>query len=268
MKKHILITGGHSGIGYELTRKLLQIEEVQLGLVLRSKERKESLPEELLEAPAIHFFYADLSDQNSVSELANSVQATWDKLDILFNNAGVLLDTFYRSKQGNEMHLEVNTLAPYLLALGLKPLFEKASNPIIVNTVTGGLHRKKSIKLEVFEREEAFAKLFGPYLESKLALTLLSEDLGKKIPGSRIMNVNPGPNKTKMTADSGMPGWLLPIRNLLFPHPRKGAELLYQAAFDEAHHQEKWSYISGNKIAKLKYRLSDAEKNTLMNALA
>lgn len=266
-KKHILLTGGHSGIGLELTKMLLKEANIHLGLVMRSEKRKASIPQELLDAPNIEFFYSDLSDQDSVQKLAEELLSAWPKVDVLFNNAGVLLDKFYESKQGNEMHLEVNTLAPYKLSLSLLPLLEKAESAVIVNTVTDGLNRKKSLKLEAFDKDKPFSKLFGAYLESKFALTLLSQELLSLSPKIRVMNVTPGPNKTPMTADSGMPAWLLPLRNLFFPKPTKGAKLLYQGAFDPAHKNNRTAYISGNKRANLRYQLSESEKESLLNRL-
>lgn len=266
--KHILITGGHSGIGYELTRMLLREENTHIGLVIRSKERQSGLPAELLDAANIDFFYADLSEQASILALAQDVKTRWQRLDVLFNNAGVLLDDFYTSKQGNEMHLEVNTLAPYKLTLELLPLLDQSGNPVIVNTVTGGLNNKKSLNLKAFTSETPFRKLFGAYLESKFSLTLLSEDLARTHPKIRILNVDPGPNKTKMTTGSAMPKWLVPIRNLLFPKPTKGASLLFKAAFDEKHKQEKSAYLRSNKKTNLKYHLSESDKASLLSGFA
>ncbi|MEM6805992.1 MAG: SDR family NAD(P)-dependent oxidoreductase [Bacteroidota bacterium] len=263
---YILLSGGHSGIGLELTKMLLSKENYHLGLIIRSPERQAQLSEELREAKNIDFFYSDLSDQASVKALGETINNSWPKVDVLFNNAGVLLDDFYTSKQGNEMHLEVNTLAPHYLTLSLKPSFKKADDPVVVNTVTGGLHNRKSIDIKVFEQGSSFKKLFGAYLQSKLALSLLSQDWNKEIPTLRVVNVNPGPNKTKMTADSGMPIWLLPLRNLFFQKPIKGAKLLYQGAFDEKHKKEKFALLNANKKASLAFRLSDRDKAILLRS--
>lgn len=266
--KHILITGGHSGIGYELTKLLLQEKDIQLGLVIRSEARKKGLPPDLLNADNISYFYGDLSDQASVLQLASSVKTSWDRLDILYNNAGVLLDDFYESKQGNEMHLEVNTLAPYILTNALKSLFEQANQPLVVNTLTGGLHNKKKLKTEVFTRDVSFKKLFGAYLESKFATGLFFRELQNHIPRLRVINVDPGPNKTKMTKGSGVPKVLLLLRNLIFSGPEKGGKLLYQAAFDPKHQEESYAYITSNKKKPWKYQLSEAEKSLLLQAIA
>ena len=111
----ILITGGHTGIGLELTKKLL-IGKHKIGLILRNRERKNSLSKNI-NTENIDFFFADLSDQKSIVDIADEIIKKWNNVDIIFNNAGVLLDSIYLSKQENEMHFEVNTLAPLILSM-------------------------------------------------------------------------------------------------------------------------------------------------------
>lgn len=65
-------------------------------------------------------------------------------MDRLFNNAGVLLDNLYYSSQQNEMHYEVNTLAPILLTLQLSKLSRFSKDAFVVNTITGGMHKQKN----------------------------------------------------------------------------------------------------------------------------
>ena len=89
----ILITGGHTGIGLELTKKLL-IGKHKIGLILRNRERKNSLSKNI-NTENIDFFFADLSDQKSIVDIADEIIKKWHNVDIIFNNAGVLLDSIY-----------------------------------------------------------------------------------------------------------------------------------------------------------------------------
>ena len=84
----------------------------------------------------VDFFIADLSDQENMQDVIKEIKDKWESIDILFNNAGVLFNEMRMSKQDNEMHYEVNTLAPYMLTIGLKEMLLKSQNPIVVNTVT------------------------------------------------------------------------------------------------------------------------------------
>ncbi|HTF81442.1 MAG TPA: hypothetical protein VL947_06950, partial [Cytophagales bacterium] len=57
-------------------------------------------------------------------------------------------------------------------------------------------------------------------------------------------SVDPGGNKTAMTAGAGMPRWLLMVRNIFFAHPSKGAEVLLSAALEGV------KFTSGSFIGK------------------
>lgn len=253
-----ILTGGHSGIGLELSKMLLK-EGHQLGLIVRSEKRKDDAIKELGDSANITFFYADLSNQADVEKVAQSIIAKWDKIDGLFNNAGVLADKAYYSPQGNELQFEVNALAPYLLTKALQPLLDKADNPVVVNTATGGMHAQKGIDIDDLKRPKKFVKLIGAYMKSKFAMVVLMNHLAATMENIRVVTVDPGPNKTKMTKGSGMPSLLLPFRNLIFGKPNKGAKKLYDGAFNEKFKGQNGIYITGNKVKPIQYTISEEE---------
>ena len=193
--------------------------------MLRNEEEKIDLSK-VIEIKDIDFFYADLSIQSEVLHVANEIADKWNTVDILYNNAGVLLDKIYLSQQDNEMHFEVNTLAPFLLSKTLWERTGKNSELKIVNTVTDFLYKQKKLISETLLFPTKYRKLTGAYLQSKLALALLMNDWGKSGSKLTILNVTPGPTKTDMTSGSGMPLLLKPIRNLFFSKPTKGASYL------------------------------------------
>lgn len=55
--------------------------------------------------------------------------------------------------------------------------------------------------------------------------------LEPEMSGLRLLSVDPSPTTTPMSAEGGMPSWLLPLRPLIFGSPAKAAERLYGAAF-------------------------------------
>ena len=256
--KNIVVSGGHSGIGLELTKRLVG-DGHRVGLIVRNPDRANAAQ------GTSDVFVADLADQTQVRSVANDIVSRWEAVDVLFNNAGVLLDDVYRSPQGNEMHFEVNTLSPYLLTTLLKPALGASDTPVVVNTVTDGLHKQRSLNLDELISPTKFRKLIGSYLQSKLALTLLMADLGKAWTDVRIASVTPGPNKTGMTASTGMPILLKPLRNLMFAGPDKGARLLYDAAFSADPDLE--GYVAKGKKRNLKFALSPEDKTRLLTHL-
>ncbi len=260
---NILITGGHSGIGLELT-KILLAKGHHLGLIIRNEKRKSEAIQNI-GSDKIDFFYADLSKQQEVKKVANDIKAQWERIDGLFNNAGVLLDQAYYSDQENEMQFEVNTLSVYLLTQELKPLLDQAKNPFIVNTTTGGLNNQSSLDIENLKRPKKFVKLIGSYMHSKLAMTLLMNQLAKTWNNVHIVSVDPGPNKTGMTAGNGVPFWLKPFARFFFSSPTKGAQKLYNGAFNEQFKGKSGIYITGDKIKNIKISLQKSEVEKIVS---
>ncbi|MEM7658447.1 MAG: SDR family NAD(P)-dependent oxidoreductase [Bacteroidota bacterium] len=253
-----LITGGHTGIGLELSQILLQ-EGHSLSLIVRNEKRKEAAIQSLGHAGQVQIFIADLSIQAQVHRVADEILGHWKRIDGIFNNAGLLADQAYVSEQGNEMQLEINALAPYLLTRALKPALDKAESPFVINTGTGGLHNQKELDIPELVKPTKFVKLMGSYLKSKMAMTLLLNTLAEEWKGVRIATVDPGPNKTGMTSGSGMPAWLVPIRNIFFAKPIVGAKKLYKGAFDPVFQDQSGVYISGNKVKALNLKWGQVE---------
>ena len=89
--------------------------------------------------------------------------------------------------------------------------------------------------------------------------------LNNKNENLRVISVDPGATKTKMTAGDGMPMCLKPIRNLFFKSPKEGAKKIYDAAFNEKY-KGKGVYISDGKVKDMKITLSEIEFDKLLNS--
>ena len=265
---NIIITGGHSGIGLELTKKLLY-EGHKLGLVMRSEQRKNELAE-LMDISEIDFFYGDLSIQSEVRKVAEDIKSKWQQIDILFNNAGMAIMKGDRrtSKQGNEYHLEINTLAPSLLTNELKPLLLNSADAKVVTTVTQGLNSLPLKTENIFD--QGYSSGMNLYSQSKLAVMLLMNDLAKQDgwQGVKFLSVHPGNNKTNITqSKENMPAFIKLMVSLFFKSPNFGAQRLYNAAFNERMQSLNGVYLYNDKVLDLKYTLSSADKKLLMSAI-
>lgn len=264
---NFVITGGHSGIGLELSNMLLK-ENHHLALIVRNKSRADETRSQLSKPENVTFFYGDLAVQSDVIKVAEKIAAFWPRIDGLFNNAGVLLDKNYESQQGNEMHLEVNVLAPYLLTKGLAESLTQATSPFVVSTGTGGMHNHTSLDLSHLIKPTKFVKLMGAYYQSKLALMMVMNRLSIELNGIRFLTVDPGALKTKMTADANaMPFFIKLIRGLIFQSPEKGAAKLHQGAFGEQFQHKTGVYISGNKVKAIKMQANKDDLNRIYAGL-
>lgn len=259
---NILITGGHSGMGLALTKRLLA-EGHEIGLIVRSENRKKEAVGLFATDAKLTVYVADLSKRDEIESVAKVIGSTWKHLDGLFNNAGVLLDKLYMSDYGNELQLEINAISPYLLTKALLPLLEKAEAPFVVNTATGTLESKKVIDIGAFKKPKKFTKLMGSYIDSKITMVTLMNHLAASHGRVRFVHVHPGAIKTKMTSGSGMPLLLRPIRNLLFKSPEYGADNLYKGAFGKEF-QKSQVYISGNKVKRIKVEITTGQIDELL----
>lgn len=265
IENYILLTGGHTGLGLLVTKKLLTAGN-KLGLVIRSKARQQEtidaidLPDSLV--AEIDFFYADLSDQTQVRALAAEISGVWPRIDYFFNNAAVLSTTRETSKHGNELHLEVNVLAPYMLITDLKPLLFAADGATVVTTVTAQMNSRKLRVDQIMDPNHK--RGFNLYAQSKQAIMLLLNDLSADWPGVRFMAVDPGPNKTKMTTGSGAPWIVRTVIGRFFSDPEVGATRIYNAAFDPQLVNETTALVSGDKIRTVKHGMTAADKAALL----
>lgn len=268
MKKNIIISGGHSGIGLELTKKLLA-EGHKIGLIIRNDNRRKSLADSL-DTSEIEFFYADLSVQSEVIRVAQAIQDSWDKIDRLFNNAGIAIMKGDRktSKQGNELQFEVNTLSPYQLTNELKPLLLKSDDAKVVTTVTQGLDNLKLDTKRIFNKD--FTSGMKLYSQSKLAVMLLMNDLaeGDNWKSVKFLNVHPGNNKTNVTQNKDtMPAFIKLMVRLFFKNPNFGGQRLYNAGFDKKLEGVNGVYLYNDKLRDVKYSLTSEDKQKLLSGI-
>lgn len=259
---NIIITGGYSGIGLELTRLLLK-DGHKLGLIVRN-EKSISDTDPIFQDKNIDFFYGDLSKEEDLLTLVNDIENRWDKIDVLFNNAGILTDKAYYSPQGNEMQFEVNSLAPYLLTNRLKSLLMKSDFSTVITTSTAGMQKKKELNIKELKKPKEFIKLLGSYKTSKFASVLLMNHFANSNPYIKVRMVGPGANKTQMTKGNGMPRWLKPFRGLFYSTPIEGAKKLYKGAFDNTFKNKSGIYISNNKIKPIQLKINDLEVEKML----
>jgi NAD(P)-dependent dehydrogenase (short-subunit alcohol dehydrogenase family) len=227
------ITGANSGIGLELTKRLLA-EGWHIIALNRSEFPDHELSiQQAIRQNRLQLYRVDLRDFAQLKVVLQRIVADLEAVDVLFNNAGISLANSDVSRQGREAHYEVNTVAPYIVLMELKPLLLRGVTKTVINTSSNASLTVKRLNPETLGQVRHFRKLLGPYADSKLALSLWSQQVAPALAteGIRIRSVCPGPNKTPMTKSSGMPAFMTPLVHLFFSPPSKGAARLYDAAF-------------------------------------
>jgi len=231
-----LITGASNGIGLELTRMLLQ-EGWHVAVLVRSDmPADDPLLQQKTRDGELRVYKADLADFTALRRALTSIKQKEAKLDALFNNAGGSFPKLLYSKQGRELHYELQTVVPYIIVQELKPLLLAGALRTVVNTSSNVASLVKTFDPAALDRPAAFRKLFGPYAATKLALSLWTEALAPQLAaeGITVVSADPGGTNTLRKGNSsGLPFVVRTMMKLLFPPPSVGAARLYEAGFGE-----------------------------------
>ena len=185
--KTVLITGATAGIGLR-TGEALAERGADLLLVGRDPAKTERVAASLgAKGGTVTPFVADLSRQDAVRRLADEVRAKTERLDVLINNVGAILQHRTETADGREMTFALNHLAPFLLTNLLLDLL-KASAPARVVTVASAAHTWGAMDFTDFDHRKGYGgwKVYG---RSKLANVLFTYELARRSAGTGVTSL-------------------------------------------------------------------------------
>ena len=184
--KTCLVTGGNSGIGLEAAKTLARQGATVL-ITGRDRARGEAAASELrgLGSPEAAFLPADLRTMAAVRALAEEVRQRCDRLDVLINNAGLIVPERRLTADGLEETFAVNHLATFLLTNALRPLLAAAGNARVV-TVASDAHRSlRTLDFDNLQGEKRY-RPFQAYSQSKLENVLFTYELARRWAGTGV----------------------------------------------------------------------------------
>jgi NAD(P)-dependent dehydrogenase (short-subunit alcohol dehydrogenase family) len=192
--RRALVTGATSGLGYETALELLR-HGADVLVAARNPEKAaqaaESLTQKAGRAPTV--LELDLADLASVEQAANEVLKTYDKLDLLVNNAGVMAPPYRQTVDGFELQLGTNHLGHFALTGRLLPLLLKGSRVV---TVSSFMHKAvRGIDERDLRQPAAGYRKWELYGKSKLAnlLFMLELDRRARAAGADLLSVGAHP---------------------------------------------------------------------------
>jgi NAD(P)-dependent dehydrogenase (short-subunit alcohol dehydrogenase family) len=227
-----LVTGANSGIGLELTKKLLGAG-ASVAALNRSDFPDDAVIDGALADGRLRVYRADFGDFAALKAALAEVKAREPRLDLLFTNAGVAYDDL-RRVAGHDGHFTINTIVPYIILEELGPLLEKGELKTVVATSSISLAYVRQFSLELLEHPTKHVPIMGAYGRSKLALSLWTRQAAAvwKTRGIELRTVCPGATRTKMSSNPGTRSFFVRFILPLLVHPAaKGAGFLWDAAF-------------------------------------
>lgn len=266
-KKVAVVTGSTGGIGGAIVRQLAE-EDWHLVLVNRNVEKSALQKEQLTSAypgATIDIIQADLMDTNQIKRAALEVHSIHPKIDVLYNNSGVLTSRRSNSVQGHESNYAINTLAPYVMIECLRSMLKRdngASKTMIINTTSSAQNAVKSLNIDALSNPEVIGGLTGAYAATKLALTTMGTAMadGLADDGVMVRSVCPGTVATPMTTTSdAMPGILKLLVPFLFNKPEKQAGKMIYAANPDTYGNRTGIYITNGNEKTIPKHAADPE---------
>lgn len=218
MKKTIFITGSTDGIGL-LTAKTLAGMGHTIILHGRSAAKLAAAAAEL--GGDVASYEADLSSLAATQDMADAIKSAHPKIDVLINNAGVFKTSNPILPSGQDLRFVVNTLAPYVLTMGLLPVIPRDGRVINLSSAAQAPVDPRALAGDIHLDH------MSAYAQSKRAITLWSAEMARALPdGPVVLSVNPGSLlASKMVREGfGVQGSDLQI----------GADILCQLALDDA----------------------------------
>ena len=203
--KTVIITGANTGIGIHTVIDLAK-RGATVVMACRNMQKGETALKEAKEKSGsenIDLMQLDLSSLKSVRKFAESFSSKYDKLNILINNAGVMMCPYSKTEDGFEMHIGTNHLGHFALTnLLLKKLV--ASVPARIINVSSIAHRRGKIDFDDINYNHRSYNSFGAYGQSKLANILFTKELHKKVVdhGITAYAVHPGFVYTELARNS------------------------------------------------------------------
>ncbi len=179
--KVIVVTGANAGLGYETTLALAK-KGARVVMACRSSSKARTAREALLkEAPnaELDILELDLSSLQSVRNMAAKFQAAYDRLDVLINNAGVMMPPYTRTEDGFELQFMSNYLGHFLLTGLLLPSILKTPASRIVS-LSSIIHKRGQINFEDLQSEKSYSAQ-NAYAQSKLACLLYAYELQRRL---------------------------------------------------------------------------------------
>jgi NAD(P)-dependent dehydrogenase (short-subunit alcohol dehydrogenase family) len=175
--KTILVTGGNRGIGHEICR---QLDAMGHRVILCSRDLEKGLLSAQNLSSSVSVMQLDVTDEDSILSLFNSVKEKFGKLDVLINNAGIGAREWRSgpaSKYGEILKRDFGGIWKLL----------KLAKPLLIKSGLAGT-RENASNIDLWQARFIMeTNFYGPWRMIQVFLPLL-----EKSEDGRIINVSSG----------------------------------------------------------------------------
>ena len=178
----VLVTGGNTGVG-KATAVALAAAGADVVFTSRDAAKGATALADVRErsgSSSVEVMELDLARFASVRDFAERFTSEHERLDVLVNNAGVMLSTRSETEDGNETTLQVNHLSPFLLTLSLRDVLVSAERARVINVASSLHHRARhGIDFDDLQSTRGY-RGSDVYAKTKLMNILFTRELGRR----------------------------------------------------------------------------------------
>lgn len=262
--KIAIITGANTGLGFETT-VALAAKKIKIIMACRDMDKAETAKNKVLKENRkadLVPMELDLANLKSVRNFASNFQQEYDQLDLLINNAGLMMPPYQKTENDLELQFQVNYLSHFLLTGLLIEQLTKTSNSRIIN-LSSIAHKNANIDFDDLQSEKDYSK-FKAYGQSKLACLIFTKELHRRLRVKGFQNTmalaaHPGVSTTELMRH--LPTWLTmitkPLELLITHAPKKAAQPTILAALSA--NVQSGNYFGPNGFREMKGEPAEAD---------
>jgi NADP-dependent 3-hydroxy acid dehydrogenase YdfG len=187
--KVVIITGASSGIG-EATAKLLAKNGAKVVLGARRLDRLETITKEIHAEGGIAEYQAlDVTQRSQLAEIVQFAKDKFDRVDVIFNNAGVMPLSLIKDLKVEEWNKMINVNIHGVLngIAAVLPIMEAQGGGQIINNASIAAH--------------TVGPTSAVYSATKYAVWAISDGLRQESKNIRVTIISPGVTETELGSD-------------------------------------------------------------------
>jgi NAD(P)-dependent dehydrogenase (short-subunit alcohol dehydrogenase family) len=223
-----IVTGANAGLGFE-TALALAGKGCAVVLACRSLPNAQAARQRIVQqhpSAKVHCMALDLCDLASVRAFASQYAQQHGTLDLLINNAGIMMPPYALTPDGFESQLAANYLGHFALTGLLLPLMTSTPGARVVS-LSSLAHKWSGIRFDDMNFKQGYNRRLA-YGQSKLACLMFAYELQRRLQraGATTLSVaaHPGVSATSLFRHMpGVVGLLSPLTALVFQSAKGGA---------------------------------------------
>ncbi|MFI6309698.1 SDR family NAD(P)-dependent oxidoreductase [Nocardia fusca] len=222
-----VITGANTGLGYETAATLAE-KGAHVVLAVRNLDKGKKAAGQIAHrnpGANVSLQELDLTSLQSVRVAAEQLKSNYDTIDLLINNAGVMMTPKSATKDGFELQFGTNHLGHFALTGLLIDRVSAVPGSRVV-TISSSGHRlaRSGIRFDDLQWEHDYSRV-GAYGQAKLANLMFTYELQRRLQGTNTIAVaaHPGGSRTELTRN--MPPLAALLTRLVEPLLAQGADM-------------------------------------------